>query len=101
MSSHTTTFGPRPATTAKFSKGKIAKITAHDTMLKTKTRREPKRLTKCEKKMSGKMPPMPPYKDNHNPMDAGLRSSPPYSTGVDHTSGMYDIATASRSASIA
>ena len=100
MSSHATTFGPPPTTTAKFSTGKIIKIAAHEMTLETKTRRRPKRLAKCGKRENWKIPFIPPNKDIQKPMEAGLKSSPPYWTGVDHTSGMHDSSTAPRNASI-
>jgi hypothetical protein len=101
MSIHTTTFGPPPARVARFSKGKITNITAHEKMLHTKTFRRPKRLKKRGKKKNWKIPSIPPYKDIHFPIVSGSMLSPPYSTGVDHTSGVHDSITELRSASIA
>ena len=42
------------------------------------------------------MPFMHPYRDIRNPIDAGLRSSPPNSIGVDQISGMSAVAAPSR-----
>jgi len=101
MSAHTTTFGPPPANVARFSKGKIIKMTADEKILQTKTLRRPKRLKKRGKKKNWKIPSMPPYKDIHMPIVSGSMLSPPNSTGVDHTSGVHDSNMALRSASIA
>lgn len=101
MSTYTTTFGPLPANVAKFSKGKMTKITADEKMLQTKTFRSPKRLKKRGKKKNWNNPSMPPYKDIHIPIDSGCILSPPNSTGVDHISGVHASSTALRSASIA
>ena len=38
------------------------------------------------------MPFMNPYPDIHNPIDAGLRPSPPNSIGIDHISGISAVA---------
>src|SRR6266404_4296216 len=70
-------------------------------MLDMNMRRGPTRLTRCGKKAICKMQFTKPYTDNHKPMDAGFRLSPPDSTGVDHTSGIYADAIMLRSANIA
>ena len=52
MSSQKNALGPPPAASmAKFSKGKSIQIMAHERMLDSKTRRMPKRLTRCGKKV--------------------------------------------------
>ena len=84
----------------KFSNGNIMITTAQAAMQVANTRRRPKRPTARGKTVNWKMPSMHPNTDMHKPIDAGLKSSPPNLTGVDHTSGMSARDAISRSISI-
>jgi hypothetical protein len=70
-------------------------------MLETKTRRMPKWSTTRGKTANWKTPSIHPDTDIHRPINAGLKLSPPNSTGVDQISGMRVIADISRSERIA
>ena len=85
----------------RFSNGNIAKIIAAVAMVETKTRRRPKWSTTQGKTANWKMPSIHPDTDIHRPIDAGLKLSPPNSTGVDQVSGMRVIADISLNESIA
>jgi hypothetical protein len=85
----------------RFSNGNIEKITAAMVMLETKTRRMPKCPTARGKTTNWKMPSMHPDTDIQRPIDAGLKLSPPNSTGVDQMSGRSVIADISMNESIA
>jgi hypothetical protein len=74
----------------RFSNGNIIITTAEAAMEVTNTRRRPKHLTTRGKTANWKIPSMHPNTDKHKPIDAGLKSSPPNLTGVDHMSGMSD-----------